>query len=109
MIQVLAIRKTRYLQWQLPKVFADDEVDLPAQFRAMFYEQCFGRGSMSEQVRENFNYIFSDSNEAYMCPLHEGTPPCLHFKSLPMKLIDRLHRRSQEHRQRLGPWNLCSF
>ena len=43
MIQVLAIRKTKYLNWQLPKAFMDDDVEIPFQFRNMFYEQCFGK------------------------------------------------------------------
>ena len=31
MIQVLGIRKTKYLHWQLPKVFIDDEIDVDYQ------------------------------------------------------------------------------
>ena len=73
MIQVLAIRKTRYLNWQLPKNFMDEDVELPFQFRMMFYEQCFGKGSMSENLRENFNWMFSENNDAsYDSKLHDG-------------------------------------
>jgi hypothetical protein len=72
MIQVLAIRQTRYLNWQLPKSFMDDEVDLPVQFRTIFYEQCFGKGEMSAIMRENFNWMLSENNESYMNKLHEG-------------------------------------
>ena len=43
MIQILAIRKTKYLNWQLPKAFMDDDLEIPIQFRTMFYEQCFGK------------------------------------------------------------------
>ena len=72
MIQVLAIRQTRYLNWQLPKAFLDDEVETPFQFRSMFYEQCFGKGKMSENMRENFNWMFSSNNETYENVLHDG-------------------------------------
>ena len=71
-IQVLAIRRTRYLNWQLPNTFMDDDLNLPIQFRTIFYEQCFGKGAMSDNMRENFNYMLSENNETYENKLHDG-------------------------------------
>jgi len=72
MIQVLGIRKTKYLHWQLPKVFIDDDIDVDYQVRTLFYEQCVGRGAMHESIRENFNWLFSKECGNYDTIFHDG-------------------------------------
>merc|ERR1712203_928891 len=49
----------------------DDDVEIPFQFRNMLYEQCFGKGTMSDHIRENFNWMFSENNSSYESVLHD--------------------------------------
>ena len=72
MIQVLGIRKTKYLHWQLPKIFLEDDIDVDYQIRTMFYEQCLGRGNMHDDIRESFNWMFSKDSGNYDQIFHDG-------------------------------------
>ena len=71
MIQVLGIRKTKYLHWQLPKIFLEEDENIEFQVRKMFYEQCLGRGQMHQDVRESFNWLFSKDSGSYDQILHD--------------------------------------
>ena len=37
----------------------------------MFYEQCLGRGTMHDSIRENFNWIFCKDSGNYDSYLHD--------------------------------------